>query len=289
MKIKHFYDTDTATLSYVVYDDISKDSIVIDPVLNYEPAASHYDTQSVDQIIDFIHTQQLHLHYILETHAHADHLSGSQWLKKAFPSAHLAIGKNIQLVQKTFKHIFNFKDFNENGIQFDILLEDNQVIQAGSLNIKILFTPGHTPACSSYVVNQEAVFTGDVLFMHDYGTGRCDFPGGSAQDMYDSVTKRLYCLADDIKVYVGHDYRPGGRAVLYESSIGQQKLHNPQLNAKTTREDFINMRNTRDKTLKSPRLLLQSLQVNIDAGHLPPKEDNNTRYLKLPLREKKSD
>jgi glyoxylase-like metal-dependent hydrolase (beta-lactamase superfamily II) len=188
------------------------------------------------------------------------------------------------LVQKTFKHIFNFKDFNENGIQFDLLLADNSIIQAGTLSIKILFTPGHTPACASYLINDKAVFTGDVLFMHDYGTGRCDFPGGSAESMYDSVTNRLYTLPDKIEVFVGHDYKPGGRDVRYQSTIGQQKKLNPQLNEKTSKSEFIAMRNGRDSGLKSPRLLLQSLQVNIDAGHLPGAEDNGSRYLKIPLR-----
>ena len=284
MKIKHFFDEDTSTLTYIVYDSITKDAVVIDPVLDYDPASSKYKTESVDNVIQFINKNNFNLHYILETHAHADHLSGSQFIKQAFPKSKLAIGKNIQLVQSKFKHIFNFKDFNENGIQFDQLLEDESIFQAGTLSIKAMFTPGHTPACSSYLINNEAVFTGDVLFMHDYGTGRCDFPGGSSEMMYDSVTKRLYTLPDHTKVFVGHDYKPGGREVRYESTIGQQKKHNPQLNGTTTKEAFIKTRDKRDSTLKSPRLLLQSLQVNIDAGNLPSPEDNGVRYLKMPFR-----
>jgi len=284
MKIETFFHEDTSTLTYIVYDAQSKDAIVIDPVLDYDPASSKYGTTSLDKPVNFLTSHGLKLHYIMETHAHADHLSGSQFIKETFPESKIAIGANIKLVQKTFKHIFNFKDFNENGIQFDLLLADNSIIQAGTLSIKILFTPGHTPACASYLINDKAVFTGDVLFMHDYGTGRCDFPGGSAESMYDSVTNRLYTLPDEIEVYVGHDYKPGGRDVRYQSTIAQQKKLNPQLNEKTSKSEFIAMRNGRDSGLKSPRLLLQSLQVNIDAGKLPGAEDNGSRYLKIPLR-----
>ena len=284
MKIESFYDEKTSTLTYLVYDEKTNDAVIIDPVLDYDPSASKYDTKSLRKVIQSTKEKALHVHYILETHAHADHLSGSQFLKEAFPQAKLAIGKHITSVQKTFKHIFNFKDFNENGIQFDLLLADNSIIQAGTLSIKTLYTPGHTPACASYLINDKAVFTGDVLFMHDYGTGRCDFPGGSAESMYDSVTNRLYTLPDEIEVYVGHDYKPGGRDVRYQSTIAQQKKLNPQLNAKTSKSEFIAMRNGRDSGLKSPRLLLQSLQVNIDAGLLPGAEDNGSRYLKIPIR-----
>ncbi|MFT5170318.1 MAG: glyoxylase-like metal-dependent hydrolase (beta-lactamase superfamily II), partial [Candidatus Marinamargulisbacteria bacterium] len=183
MKLETFFDHDTSTLTYVVFDETSKDAVLIDPVLDYEPGSSKYSTESVDKAMDFLKSKALKLHYILETHAHADHLSGSQFIKKQYPEAKLAISANIKSVQKTFKHVFNFKEFNENGIQFDVLLEDNETLNAGSLVIKVLYTPGHTPACVSYLVNDEIIFTGDVLFMHDYGTGRCDFPGGSSADM----------------------------------------------------------------------------------------------------------
>lgn len=286
MKINAFFDKATFTLTYVVYDPQTKDALVIDPVLDYEPNSSSYSTESIDQVDTFIKNENLNLHYILETHAHADHLTGSQFLKERYPKAKIGIGANITLVQKTFKHIFNFKEFNENGVQFDILLKENEILNAGTLSLKILYTPGHTPACSSYLINNEAVFTGDVLFMHDYGTGRCDFPGGSAEAMYESVTKKLYSLPDNIKVYVGHDYLPGGRDVQFESTIGEQKKYNPQLNGSISKEAFVQARESRDKTLASPRLLLQSLQVNIDAGALPKKEDNGMRYLKIPFRSK---
>ena len=284
INVHAFFDEDTSTLTYVVHDPKTLDALVIDPVLDYDPASSKVSLESVKAVLEYVKSQSLSVHFILETHAHADHLSGSQYLKKYWPDATLAIGKNITKVQKNFKTIFNFKDFNENGVQFDRLLEDSETFSAGSLSVHVMYTPGHTPACSSYVINNEAVFTGDVLFMHDYGTGRCDFPGGSSADMYDSVTKRLYTLHDDVRVYVGHDYKPGGRDWQYESTIGQQKRGNRQLPASIRKDEFIKNRDTRDSTLKSPRLLLQSLQVNIDAGRLPIEEDNGTSYLKMPIR-----
>ena len=286
MKVQHFYDSDTSTLTYVVFDAKTRDAIVIDPVLNYDSDSSHYKTESVDSVDDFLKKKKLKLHYIMETHAHADHLTGAQFLKEKYPKSKIVIGKNIKLVQKQFKHIFNFKEFNENGVQFDKLLDEHEEIYAGSLKVYVLFTPGHTPACSSYVINDKAVFTGDVLFMHDAGTGRCDFPGGSSEEMYDSIATKLYTLADDVKVYVGHDYRPGGREMKFESTIGIQKKENPFLNATTSKDDFISFRDERDKTLRSPKLLLQSLQVNIDAGNLPEPEKNGVGYLKIPLRKK---
>ena len=281
--IKTFFDKDTATLTYVVYDDVTKDAVMIDPVLNYDPAASKYFTESVDNAVSFLKTNELNLYYVFETHAHADHLSGAQFVKAEYPEAKISIGAKIKDVQKTFKHVFNFKEFNENGVQFDVLLKDSEVLTAGSLSIKVLNTPGHTPACVSYLINDEVVFTGDVLFMHDYGTGRCDFPGGSSEQMYDSVTERLYTLPDQTRVFVGHDYLPGGREVQYESTIGQQKRLNPQLNGTISKESFVKNRDGRDRALKAPRLLLQSLQVNIDAGILPDEEDNGSQYLKMPI------
>ena len=286
MQVHHFFDEDTSTLTYIVHDEKTKDAVVIDPVLNYDPNASSYKTESIDLVDNYVKKNKLNLHFIMETHAHADHLTGAQLLKERYPNAKILIGKNITLVQKQFKHIFNFKDFNENGVQFDQLLDENEEVFAGTLKINVLYTPGHTPACSSYILNDEAVFTGDVLFMHDAGTGRCDFPGGSSEAMYDSIANKLYKLPDHIKVYVGHDYKPGGRAMMFESTIGIQKKENPFLNENTTKEAFVANRDARDKTLKSPKLLLQSLQVNIDAGHLPEPEKNGIGYLKIPLRKK---
>lgn len=286
MNVKAFFDPATYTLTYIVHDEKTKDAIIIDPVLDYDPASSTYSKESIQLVVDYVADHNLTIHYILETHAHADHLTGSQFLKEIYPDSKIGIGKNITAVQKTFKHVFNFKEFNENGVQFDQLLDDKEVITAGTLSIQTLNTPGHTPACVSYYINNEAVFTGDALFMHDYGTGRCDFPGGDSGELFESISNTLYQLPDETKVFVGHDYLPGGREVAYESTIGIQKQKNPQLKGETTKDDFVEMRDSRDKTLKAPRLLLQSLQINIEAGKLPAKDDNGSRYLKIPFRAK---
>ncbi|HBQ15369.1 MAG TPA: MBL fold metallo-hydrolase [Myxococcales bacterium] len=279
--IEPFYDDRTHTLTYVVFDPETRDAVVIDPVLDYDPAASRTWTESVDRVSDFLGEQRLHLRAVLETHAHADHLSGAQLLKRRF-DAPIAIGENITKVQETFQPLFDLgEDFRTDGAQFDILLREGEPLEAGSLAVHTLFTPGHTPACSTYRID-DAVFTGDALFMDDYGTGRCDFPKGSAADLYDSVQK-LYALPDETRVFVGHDYQPGGRPLRFETTIGASKAHNPQLNAETTREAFIAAREARDATLSAPRLLLPSVQVNIDAGRLPEARANGRRYLSIPL------
>jgi glyoxylase-like metal-dependent hydrolase (beta-lactamase superfamily II) len=224
----------------------------------------------------------LNIHLIMETHAHADHISGAQVLKQAFPKAPVVIGNRIRDVQKQFGALYNLQTpFAPDGHQFDALLDDQQEIHAGSLAIKVLFTPGHTPACASYCIG-DTVFTGDALFMPDFGTGRCDFPLGSAADLFDSVQK-LYKLADSTRTFTGHDYQPGGRALAYESTIGEHKKSNIHIKASTTKDEFVAFRTKRDATLAVPRLLLPSVQVNICAGHLPPPESNNTRFLKSPI------
>lgn len=182
--VKDFFDTDTSTMSYVVYDSQTKDAIVIDTVLDYDPLVSKFHTSSVEKIISFIKNEALKLHLILETHAHADHLTASQEVKKVFPDAQIAIGERIREVQESFRDVYNLKNFNINGIQFDRLFEDNEKVEAGSLSFQVIFTPGHTPACVSYFFENFALFTGDALFMPDMGTGRCDFPKGSAEDLY---------------------------------------------------------------------------------------------------------
>lgn len=283
--VKEFFDSATWTLTYVVYDTASKDAVIIDPVWDYDPAASKMSTASADAVLEFVKTNNLKVHYILETHAHADHVSGSQVLKKHIPGAKVGIGAKITDVQKVFKNVFNLdKDFPTDGSQFDLLLEEDKTLNAGTLKIETLYTPGHTPACASYVIDDN-VFTGDALFMPDYGTGRCDFPAGSADALYTSVHEKLYTLPDHYKVFVGHDYLPNGRELQFQSTIGEEKEKNVQLGMKTTREQFVEFRNNRDKKLAAPRLLLPSVQVNIDAGHLPKPEDNGTRYLKVPLKE----
>ena len=282
MEIRPFFDPATYTLTYLVWDPQTKDAIVIDPVLDYDPLASQTSTESADQLGAAIHELGLRLRWVLETHAHADHLSSSQLLAKRF-EVPVAIGRRITEVQQTFKHIFDLgEDFATDGSQFDKLLDDGEVLEAGSLRIEVIFTPGHTPACVTYKI-EDAVFTGDALFMDDYGTGRCDFPRGSAADLYESVHERLYALPDATRVFVGHDYQPRGRELRWETTIGKSKAHNPQLRAETSKQEFVEFRQQRDATLEPPRLIFQSVQVNADAGRIPKPHDNGIRYLRLPL------
>jgi glyoxylase-like metal-dependent hydrolase (beta-lactamase superfamily II) len=286
MKIEAFYDDATHTLSYVVFDPDSRDAVVIDPVLDYDPLSSSTSTTSVEKIASFVNKEGLRLHYVLETHAHADHLSGSQYLRRRF-EARVGIGARIRDVQKVFKTIFDLDAaFMVDGSQFDRFFEGGEKIRAGTLAIEIIATPGHTPACVSYRID-DAVFTGDALFIEDYGTGRCDFPSGSADALYTSVHERLYALPDMTRVFVGHDYQPNGRPLRYETTVGRSKEANVQLRASTMREDFVRMREERDATLTAPRLLYPSVQVNVDAGRLPKPRANGRRYLTIPLDLKK--
>ena len=282
MIIQHFYDPATFTVTYVVHDPATRDAVVIDPVLDFDPAGARTSTDSVEQVAAYVRKSALRLHYVLETHAHADHLSGSQYLRREFDAC-VAIGERITDVQRTFSGIFDLaRDVPRDGTQFDRLLKDGETLAAGSLAIEVIATPGHTPACVSYRIG-DAVFTGDALFIEDYGTGRCDFPGGRAEALYDSVHERLYALPDATRVFVGHDYQPGGRALRYETTIGVEKQQNVQLKVSTTREEFVRFRKSRDATLDPPRLLFPSVQVNVDAGRLPRPRSNGKRYLELPL------
>lgn len=281
--VKAFFDERTFTLTYVVYAPQSRDAVVIDPVMDYDPVGSKVFTESVDVVGRFIEEQKLQLHYILETHAHADHLSGAQLLKKRFPQAKIGMGRHITIVQDAFKKLLDLPDeFATDGSQFDLLIDENEKLVAGKLELELIPTPGHTPACASYKVG-DAVFTGDALFMPDGGTGRCDFPAGSAEDLYRSIKERLYTLPDETRVFVGHDYQPGGRELAYETTIAAQKRDNIQLKGETSQADFVKFRTARDATLSAPKLLFQSIQVNIDAGHLPTPARNEQRYLKIPI------
>lgn len=282
MEINAFFDERTSTLTYVVWDSETRDSIVIDPVMDYEPAGSTTWTESVDRIISFLNLNKLKLHYVLETHAHADHLSGSQLLKQACPNVKTAVGRRITEVQATFKTIFGLPDeFPTDGRQFDLLLDDGSTLRAGSLTIETVFTPGHTPACATYKIG-DALFTGDALFMPDSGAGRCDFPGGSAADLYESVTERIYDFPDATRLYVGHDYQPKGRALAYQTTVGEQKANNVALRASTSKDEFVEFRTNRDEQLPAPKLLFQSVQVNVDAGRMPAPQ-GEIRYLRIPL------
>lgn len=283
--VKGFFDKATWTMTYVVTNSENNEALIIDPVWDYDPAASKLTTESVEQVIAYVREKNLKVLAILETHAHADHVSGAQVLKDYFPEAKIGIGKSITKVQSVFKDIYHLDDvFKTDGSQFDLLLEEGTPLQIGSYKIETLSTPGHTPACSSYLIG-DAVFSGDVIFMPDYGTGRCDFPAGSAEDLYHSVSQKLYKLPDETRVFVGHDYQPDGRELQFESTIGEQKKKNIHITAETSKEKFIQFRQARDKTLAAPRLLLPSIQVNIDGGRLPQPESNKKRYLKIPLTE----
>lgn len=273
-RIQELFDPATWTLTYVVYDPRTSDAVVIDPVLDYDPASSKTSTASLEKLADFIRKEHLRVHYALETHPHADHLSGGQWLKQQF-GAKVAIGEGVRGVQKTFKPLFEREDLSTDGSPFDHLIAEGEILEAGSLRIEAIATPGHTPACMSYKI-EDAVFTGDALFIEDYGTGRCDFPSGSADALYVSVHDKLYGLPDATRVFPGHDYQPNGRPLRFETTIGASKETNVQLRASTKREDYVALRKARDATLSAPRLLFQSVQVNLDGGKVP-------RFLKMPV------
>jgi glyoxylase-like metal-dependent hydrolase (beta-lactamase superfamily II) len=270
--IRGFFDPQTWTVSYLVFDPVTKDALVIDPVLDYDSLRSQTSTEAVAPLIELVEQEALQVRAILETHAHADHLSAAQYLAQRY-RVPVAIGAGITAVQRAFVKILHLPDnVATDGSQFDLLLESDVVYEFGSLRVKALSTPGHTPACQSFLIG-DAVFTGDALFLEDYGTGRTDFPEGSARELYRSVTE----------VLVGHDYQPGGRDLRFESTIKRQKAKNIQLNAATGEAEFVAFRDSRDRSLAPPRLIFQSIQVNVFGGKLPRAEENGVRYLKIPL------
>lgn len=283
LQMQTFFDDRTSTLTYVVYDLETRDAVCIDPVLDFDQASGQLWKESVRLVKKCIDDHKLNLHFILETHAHADHLSGALELRQLYPNAQIAIGENIKKVQSVFKDVFCLSNLKTDGSQFDRLLKDGELLHAGQLEVRVIFTPGHTPACASYLIGDH-LFVGDAIFMPDSGTGRCDFPAGSAEDLFNSITKKIYTLPDHTKIYVGHDYQPNGRPLQYQTTVGEEKNHNIQLKAATTKPDYIQFRKERDKTLAAPKLLLPSIQVNIAAGQLPDPDVNGVSYLKLPLR-----
>ncbi len=281
-EVEHFFDPVTSTLTYLVFDRATRDAVVIDPVMDFDAASGRTSAVSADRVADAIARHRLTLHYTLETHAHADHLSGSQHLKRLL-GARVAIGERITEVQATFQPIFDLPDgFALDGSQFDRLLRHGETLHAGALAIEVIATPGHTPACVSYLIG-DAVFTGDVLFVEDSGTGRCDFPRGDAEALFHSVHDRLYALPGETRVFVGHDYQPNGRALAFETTIERERQHNIQLTLATTAAEFVAFRTARDRTLGAPKLLLPSIQVNVDAGRLPPADSRGRRFLRLPV------
>jgi len=284
MEIKTFFDPATFTLTYIVLDSVSNDAVIIDPVLDFDPASGKTSLQSVKNIMQFVKERNLTVHYILESHAHADHLSSAHELVTCYlPQAKIGIGERIKEVQEVFKKVFNLPaSFKTDGSQFHKLFRDGEECSAGSLRFKVIFTPGHTPACVSYLF-ENFIFTGDAIFMPDSGTGRCDFPKGDARTLYQSISEKLYKLPDSTRMFVGHDYQPNGRALAFETTIGEQKRSNIQLQSTTSQSEFVAFRSKRDATLSAPKLLLPSIQVNIAAGEFPAPESNGQSYLKIPI------
>lgn len=282
IKTKAFFDPRTSTLTYVVYDQAQRTGVVIDSVLDFDAASGRTWTESADGVASFLESERIRVPYVLDTHAHADHLSAMPYFQDRF-GAKTVIGADIVKVQRTFRDLFNLGDeLPTDGRQFDILLEDGEKLDAGPFEIEALHTPGHTPACMSYRID-DALFVGDALFQPDYGTARCDFPGGSAGELYDSIVGLYENLPEDTRVFTCHDYQPQGRRLEFESTLLEQRKSNVQLNAATTREAFIAFRSDRDATLAMPALILPSIQVNVRGGEFPAPEDNGLTYLKLPL------
>lgn len=280
INIEPYFDTTTNTVTYLVDDPATKDAVLIDPVLDYEPHSASVRTHSIDKIIDDIRSRGLNLTWALDTHAHADHFSAADYVREQ-TGAKIGMGQKIRQVQTLFQTIFNAKDVCVGGSCFDALFADGDQIPLGSSIIDILHTPGHTPACVTYVI-EDAAFVGDTLFMPDYGTARADFPGGDARTLYKSIQKIL-SLPPRTRIFVGHDYLPRNRDTFeWESSVAEQSASNIHLHDHDE-ESFVTLREARDKTLQVPQLILPSLQVNIRGGALPPAEDDGHIYLKLPV------
>lgn len=280
--VTSFFDDATNTITYVLRDPDSARCAIIDSVLDFDYASGRTDTASADQVIAFVRDQNLTVDWLLETHVHADHLSAAPYLQQAL-GGKIGIGRNITIVQDTFGKVFNAgTEFERDGSQFDALFSDGDTLHIGQMRVDVLHTPGHTPACLTYVVGN-AAFVGDTLFMPDFGTARCDFPGGSAEMMFASVQKIL-ALPDETRVFVGHDYKAEGRdTYAWETTIGAQKALNVHVGGGKTRAEFVKMRQDRDAQLDMPRLIVPSLQVNMRAGQMPPAEDNGQVYLKVPV------
>jgi glyoxylase-like metal-dependent hydrolase (beta-lactamase superfamily II) len=280
--VKAFFDSATNTVSYFVRDPSGSACAIIDSVLDYNQAAGRTDTTSADTVIAWIKAEGLTLSWILESHVHADHLSAAPYLQEAL-GGKIGISDQITVIQNTFGKIFNEGTaFQRDGSQFDQLFKDGDSIHIGQLRCDVMHTPGHTPACLTYVINGSA-FVGDTLFMPDFGTARCDFPGGSAEDLYQSIQKIL-ALPDDTRIFVGHDYKaPGRDEFAWETTVGEQKELNVHIGAGRPMDDFVAMRTERDANLGMPRLILPSIQTNMRAGQMPEPEDNGKSYFKVPI------
>ena len=289
MHVESLFDPATSTFSHMVWDEESRQCALIDSVLDYDPKSGRTHTDSADALIARVQALGLQVQWLLETHVHADHLSAAPYLQKKL-GGQLAIGAHITTVQDVFGKLFNAgREFVRDGSQFDRLFSDGDSFAIGRLQVRAMHTPGHTPACMTYVVRDERVqptrqvaFVGDTLFMPDYGTARCDFPGGSARTLFRSIGKVL-SLPDDTVLYLCHDYPPAGREAQCVTTVAAQKTGNVHVHQGVSEDEFVSMRQARDATLAMPVLILPSVQVNMRAGHMPPPEDNGTTYLKIPL------
>ena len=279
--VKAFFDDATFTVSYVVSDPETNRAVIIDPVLDYEANSGRTTTASADELIAYTKESELQVDWVLETHVHADHLSGAPHIHGELGGT-TAIGAKVTVVQDVFKGIFNIEELSVDGSQFDHLFSDGDTFKVGNIDARVMATPGHTPACVTYIIGDSA-FVGDTLFMPDFGTARTDFPGGSAEQLYASIQKIL-ALPDDTRLFMCHDYKAPGRDVFaWETSVTEQRENNVHINKDVSEADFVSMRKGRDSQLGMPKLLLPSIQVNIRAGEMPTAEDNGIRYLKIPL------
>ena len=281
-EVTGFFDKNTNTVSYVVKDPHGRSCAIIDSVLDFDYASGHTSTASADRIIEFVRQNDLKVQWLIETHVHADHLSAAPYLQQAV-GGQMGIGDNIRTVQETFGKIFNEgTEFQRDGSQFDQLFVEGDSFQIGQLRADVLHTPGHTPACMTYVIG-DAAFVGDTLFMPDFGTARCDFPGGSSETLYSSIQKIL-SLPDETRIFVGHDYKaPGRDEYAWETTVKEQKSDNVHVRTGQAAQDFVEMRDSRDATLPMPKLIIPSLQVNMRAGSMPPADEDGNVYLKVPL------
>jgi len=279
--VKAFFDETTFTVSYVVSDAANGRAVIIDPVQDYDPASGRTTTSSADAIIDYVSEHGLNIDWILETHVHADHLSAAPYIKEKL-GGQTAIGASVSAVQNVFKGIFNLEDLDIDGSQFDHLFVDGETFKVGEIDARVIATPGHTPACVTYVIGDSA-YIGDTLFMPDFGTARTDFPGGSAAQLYTSIQK-IFALPDATRLFMCHDYKAPGRDVFaWETSVSEQREKNIHINDAVSEKEFVAMREGRDSQLGMPKLILPSIQVNIRAGRFPEAENNGIRYLKIPL------
>ncbi len=281
-EVKGFFDEATYTISYVVRDPETRAAAIIDSVLDYDPKSGRTKTESADAVIAFVKANQLEVQWILETHAHADHLTAAPYLKDRL-GGRIGIGAHITDVQTIFGKVFNAETgFRTDGSQFDRLFTDGETFKIGGIEARVMHTPGHTPACLTYVIGN-AAFVGDTLFMPDYGTARADFPGGDARTLYRSIQK-IFALPEGTRLFMCHDYgAPGRKEFAWETTVGEERARNVHVKTGTSEEAFVTLREARDKTLDMPVLILPSVQVNMRAGHFPPAEDNGITYLKIPV------